>query len=168
MKAFRFRLERVLAWRGTELTLAEAKAEQLTSALRSTNEDMANVLARRVEAQTTVVRAATPSGAELGALEASRLWAVREEKRLAARIHRLVDSIEAQNHRVTQARRAMKLIERLKERQHVEWKSEADHELEALSGDAAIAQWRRLHATVEPTTDQGPKGADSAIGEPPR
>ena len=38
MKAFRFRLERVLSWRGTELALAEAKVEQLMSGLRSTTE----------------------------------------------------------------------------------------------------------------------------------
>jgi len=152
VKAFRFRLERVLAWRETELTLAEAKAEQLTSALLSTNEDLANLMARRMCEQTTVARAATSSGADLGVLERVRLWSVREEKKLAACLVELQQSIEEQNLRVALARRAMKLVERLKERQHGKWKSEADHELEALSGDAAIAQWRRLHRTADPPT----------------
>src|ERR1035441_4822987 len=126
MKSFRFRLERVLSWRGAQLTVSETKARQLLGGLRATNEAMADVVERRAAAQTAVGRAASLSGAELGAFEASRVWAIREEKRLAARSLVLRQSIEVQNRCVTEARREVKLIERLKARKHESWKAGAD------------------------------------------
>ena len=143
MKSFRFRLERVLSWRGAQLTVAETKAQQLLGGLRTTNEAMANVVERRAAAQAAVGRAASVSGAELGAFEASRVWAIREEQRLAARSLVLRHSIEVQNRCVTEARRGVKLIERLKARKHESWKAGADHELDDLAAESAIVQWRR-------------------------
>ena len=145
MKSFRFHLEHVLSWRGTQLTAAEAKAEQLLGGLRTTDKAMADVVERRTVAQTTVGRAANISGAELAVFEASRVWAIREEKRLAAQRLGLQRSIEVQNRCVTEARRGVKLIERLKERKYVGWKAEADHELDDLAAESSIAQWRRLN-----------------------
>lgn len=145
MKGFRFRLERVLSWRETQLRLAEVKAEQLKGSLRATETALATLLAARVAAQATVGRASVVSGAELGALERLRVWTVREELRLKARILELQQSIEAQNRCVATVRRGVKLVERLKERKHEAWKMEADHEIDELAGESAIAQWRRLH-----------------------
>jgi hypothetical protein len=145
MKSFRFRLESVLSWRGAQLTVAETKAEQLRGGLRATNKAMADVVESRAAAQAIVGRAANISGAELGAFEASRVWAIREEKRLAARSLALRQSIEVQNRCVTEARRGVKLIERLKARKHESWKAEADRELDDLAAESAIAQWRRLN-----------------------
>lgn len=143
MKSFRFRLERVLSWRGAQLTVAETKAQQLLGGLRTTNEAMADVVKRRAAAQAAVGQAASLSGAELGAFEASRVWAIREEQRLAARSLVLRHSIEVQNRCVTEARREVKLIERLKARKHESWKAGADHELDDLAAESAIVQWRR-------------------------
>jgi len=143
MKSFRFRLERVLSWRGAQLTVAETKAQQLLGGLRTTNEAMADVVERRAAAQAAVGQAASLSGAELGAFEASRVWAIREEQRLAARSLVLRHSIEVQNRCVTEARRGVKLIERLRARKHESWKAGADHELDDLAAESAIVQWRR-------------------------
>jgi hypothetical protein len=145
MKGFRFRLERVLTWRGTQLTLAEARAEQLKGGLRNTDMAMAELAERRAAAQGAVGRATMVSGAELDVFERSRVWTIREEKRLAARKLELQRSIEEQNRCVAEARRGVKLVERLKERKLQIWKGEADHEIEDLAGESAIAQWRRLH-----------------------
>jgi hypothetical protein len=145
MRSFRFRLERVLSWRGTQLSLAEAKAEVLIGSLRTTDEAMADVVAGRASAQALLGRASTLTGGDLGVLEASRIWAVREEKKLAARRMELQQSIEVQNRCVAEARRGVKLVERLKERKHENWKTEADHEIDELAAESAIAQWRRLN-----------------------
>ena len=145
MKSFRFRLESVLSWRGAQLTVAEAKAEQLRGGLRATNKAMADVVERRAAAQAIVGHATSISGAELGAFEASRVWAIREEKRLAACMVELRQSIEVQNRCVAQARRGVELVERLKERKYENWKTEADREIDELAAESAIAQWRRLN-----------------------
>jgi hypothetical protein len=144
MKSFRFRLEHVLSWRGTQLSLAEAKVEFLTGSLRTTNEAMVAVVAGRASAQVTLGPAAMVSGADLGVLEASRVWAIREEKRLAARMTELQQSIEVQSRCVVEARRGVKLVERLKERKYESWIAEADREIDELAAESAIAQWRRL------------------------
>ncbi len=150
MKAFKFRLERVLSWRGTELAIAEAKAEQLLSGLRSAEEKLVQLSASRVSALAALAQAASVSGTELGVLETTRIWAIREEQRLTARKLELLKSIEEQERRVAEARRAVKLVERLRERRYDKWQAETAHELEELSGESAIAQWRRLQAESAP------------------
>ncbi|MEO8591999.1 MAG: hypothetical protein ABI759_01645 [Candidatus Solibacter sp.] len=145
MKSFQFRLERVLSWRGTQLSVEEAKVEQLAGGLRTTDHAMACVVEGRAAAQASVERAATVSGADLRVLEASRLWAVREEKRLAARKVTLKLAIETQNRRVAEARLGVKLVERLKERKYDVWKADASRESDELAAESAIAQWRRLN-----------------------
>jgi hypothetical protein len=125
--------------------LAEAKAEQLKGDLRAIETALAELAERRTADQANVSRALTVSGAELEMLERARVWTIREEKRLTARKLEVQCSIEAQNRCVAEARRAVKLVERLKERKHQIWKGEADHEIEDLAGESAIAQWRRLH-----------------------
>lgn len=145
MKPFKFRLERVLSWRGTQLSLAEAKLEQINGALRKTDVAIAEVVKQEAAALATIGRPGLVSGSDLGALGRSHVWGVREEKRLAAHKLELQRSLVAQNRAVSNARREVKLVERLKERQYVSWKSEADHELVELAGESAIAQWRRLN-----------------------
>jgi len=145
VRAFRFRLERVLTWRENELSLAEAKAEQLSNSLIATERALSLALASRTDVQAKVTRDPTLTGAELRALEMARVWAVREEKRLTSRVLELQRSIVEHQRHLAEARRAVKLVERLKERQHGKWRAEADHEVEELAGESAIAQWRRLH-----------------------
>ena len=166
MKAFQFRLERVLAWRGTELSLAEAKVEELLRGLRTTETALVQIWTRRTAAQAALGGGASVTGSELVALEMSRVWAVREGARLAGQIAELRQSVEAQKRRVSEARRAVKLVERLKERQQALWKAAVEHEAEELSGEFSIAQWRRLHATSETPAGKEPPPGSPAAGRP--
>jgi len=144
MKSFRFRLQRVLSWRGTQLSLAEAKMEQLHAGVRATDQAIAEFQQGRMAEQAATERNLTISGTDVGAMEMSRAWAAREQKRLAARKSELMQSIEVQNSCVAEARRGVKLVERLKVQNFESWKVEADRELEQLAAESAIAQWRRL------------------------
>jgi beta-glucosidase-like glycosyl hydrolase len=145
MKGFQFRLERVLSWRRTQLTLAEAKAEQLKGALCAIDTAMMELARRRTASQEHVSQASVVSGVELEMLERSRVWTIREERRLAARKLEVQRAIEDQERCVSEARRRVKLVERLKERKHQIWQEEADRESDELASESAIAQWRRLH-----------------------
>ena len=145
MKTFHFRLERVLAWRSTQLALEEAKAEQIQGGLRVAGEAKAEVARNQAEAVATALQSPTISGATLGELEASRIWANREEKRLAARMAELQQSLVVQYQTVANVRRGVKLVERLREKKLDAWKVEAGAEVDALAAESAIAQWRRLN-----------------------
>lgn len=143
MSPFRFRLERALGWRRTELSREETRLEHLEAELHSVGMAVMTVRERRSGAQHAVADAAVVHGSDLASLEVFRMWALSEEARLARRGAELRKDIAQQKLAVTQARSRVRLLERLRERRHDEWKEEAGRELEALAGESAIAQWRR-------------------------
>ena len=59
------------------------------------------------------------------------------------RLTELQKAIEGQKRAVAEAARNVKMLERLRVRRHSEWQAELDHELELLTGEWAVAQWRR-------------------------
>jgi hypothetical protein len=144
MKAFHFPLDRVLRWRETKLKLEEARLEGLKAALRSAQQARDDLPRSRSAAQLAVGQAPVVLGRDLAELERFHVWTVCEERRLATRMTELQRAIEEQIRTVTEARRHVRLVERLKARRYESWKAEATRETENLAGESAISQWRRL------------------------
>jgi flagellar protein FliJ len=144
MKPFHFTLERVLTWRNTQLSLAEVRLEHLRAALLSVEQALEAILVRRLAAQTQVGKSAEVQGSALASLEALRLWTLRESQRLKTHATDLRRAIEEQNRVVTEARRQVRLVERLKERRYEAWKAENARAMEEMAGEFAVAQWRRI------------------------
>lgn len=143
MQAFRFSLERVLSWRRKQLDLEEARLEQLRALLASTELARTQTLQGRVTEQVAVATAPTVLGQRVERLESLRVWTLREEERLTRRMAEISRAIEAQARNVAEARRRVRLVERLKERKLQAWQAEYDREIETLAGEFAVAQWRR-------------------------
>ena len=143
MQAFRFSLERVLSWRRKQLDLEEARLEQLRALLASTELARTQALQGRVTEQVAVATAPTVLGQRVEGLESLRVWTLREEDRLTTRMSEISRAIEAQARNVAEARRRVRLVERLKERKLQAWQTEYDREIETLAGEFAVAQWRR-------------------------
>ncbi len=146
MQAFRFRLERVLAWRGQELARDEAALERLRTALRDTQADAQRLPMRLAEARLLLAASGSIRGSDVASLESHRLWAKRETARLSARAADLAKAIEGQERATALARTRVKALERLKERFRANWTAEFDRELELLAGEFSVGQWRRAHA----------------------
>jgi hypothetical protein len=146
MKAFRFRLAQVLRWRETELQLEEAQVEKLRSMLRAAEEARDELPQRLESAHDKVCQAPVVHGSDLAQLERLRVWTLREEQRLVARIAELQRAIRERMPAVNQARQRVRLLERLREKRHESWKFEAEAEIEAAAAESAIAQWRRAAA----------------------
>jgi hypothetical protein len=144
MKSFRFSLDRVLAWRRTQSTLAESKLERLRADLRAIRQEEGEVGRRQSQVEFETVRSVSVFGADLGALESVRRWARSEIRRLQAAAASLEPAIAAQEREVVEARRRVMLLERLRERRHAGWKAEFERELAELAGESALAQWRRV------------------------
>lgn len=143
MKPFRFTLEKVLSWRQAQLALEEAGLERLRSDLRNIQAAILE-LARRDEAETERLRKMqTTTGSGVLDLARFREWVVREKKILTARSLECGRKIEKQSAVVTEARRKVELIERLKQRRRSAWDAEFNFELEQLAGEAALGMWRR-------------------------
>jgi hypothetical protein len=149
VKAFQFPLERVLSWRQTEQTMAEAALARLLGEQRSTQQARADLQTGRVTAQVTVARAPSSQGTELDKLDRLRMWTVREDGRLSTRLQELQKAVEDQKRVVANAARNVRMLERLRTRRHSEWKAEMDHEMETLTGEWAVTQWRRNQKAAE-------------------
>ena len=149
MKSFQFSLERVLGWRQTQQTMAEAALARLMGEHRNTQQARIDLQNRRVTAQLTIAKAPTTPGTEIERLDDLRTWSEREDRRLATRLVELQKAIAGQKRVVAEAARNVKMLERLRTRRHSEWKAELDHELETLTGEWAVTQWRRQQQSTE-------------------
>jgi hypothetical protein len=143
VKGFQFGLERVLAWRQMQQTMAEAALGRLLGEQRRLNETRLALRQSRVTAQTAVARAPSTRGAEVDKLDTLRVWTDREEQRLWGRIRELEKAIAEQQLAVAGAARNVKMLDRLREKRLSEWTAEQDRQLESLTGEWAIGQWRR-------------------------
>jgi flagellar export protein FliJ len=146
VKGFQFPLERVLSWRQTQQTMAEAALARLMGEHRSVQQARIDVQTGRVTAQGAVARAAATQGTELARLERLCVWTDREDRRLAARSRELEKAIEDQKRVVAETVRNVKMLERLRTRRQSEWRAEMDHEFETQTGEWAVSQWRRRQA----------------------
>ena len=149
MKSFQFSLERVLGWRQTQQTMAEAALARLLVEHRNTEQARVDLRTRRVTAQLTIAKSPETVGVELERLDRLGVWSNREDRRLATRLIELQKGIAEQKRVVAEAARNVKMLERLRSRRHAEWKAEMEHELETLTGEWAVTQWRRQQATDE-------------------
>jgi hypothetical protein len=143
MKLFRFPLERVLEWRRMELEQAEARFKQQAAALAEIDRERAEAEAAelRMEIQ---VRAWRPVwGGDLTALGAFRLAMQKCEEVLHARRVQCKKELSARQEAMLEARRRLRLLERLKEKRLAEWRRECDRETEAEAAEAYLAGWGR-------------------------
>jgi hypothetical protein len=142
MRRFEFRLESVLGWRIIERDLAEGRLEQLFTERRGWNEQALALETRRRECA-QLITAKTFDGQQLAALAYHRHYLEREAARMAAQREDCEKRIAAQQQRVVEAERKVRLLERLKERRLAEWTFDFNRELEALASETFLSKWAR-------------------------
>src|ERR1017187_6369900 len=120
MRRFQFRLDGVLGWRTVKLELEEGRLEQLFTERRRCDEEARAIEARSRESA-QLIAAKTLDGQQLAALSYHRHYLERESARMAAQRADCEKRIAAQQQRVVEAERAVRLLERLKERRLAEW-----------------------------------------------
>jgi flagellar export protein FliJ len=146
MKAFRFRLQRVLELRETEAKTEEAALEHLF-AKRAQMEAERDALAASLDRMSGAVQSERylhPS--QLVALDRYKDHVKRETQVWAAKLSAHAVEIEKQKARVIAARGRVKLMEKLREKRHGEWETERDRELDELTSDFSASQWLRSRA----------------------
>jgi flagellar biosynthesis chaperone FliJ len=145
MKAFRFRLQRVLELRESELKTEEAALEHLWYQ-RSRMVAERDALVASSECATAEIctqRYLHPS--DLVMMDRYKETVKRELLRYAEKLKAHDVSIDKQKARVVAARGRVKLLEKLRDKSQQEWQQAADHELEELAADFSAAQWLRSH-----------------------
>ena len=141
MNAFRFRLDRVLEWRRTQLEAEESGFRREAAALSDLDRQRAELQASGVKAEIEVRQARTVTGRELAALGAFRLLVRAREADIASRRAERVKSMDAQRAALLGAQRRCRLLERLRERRREDWRLAGDKETEDLASETYLAQW---------------------------
>jgi len=141
MRAFRFRLDRVLDWYEKRYQEEENRVAQCLVALTQVRESIARLKAERVRVESDVIARATLHARDLVALGRYRLGAKRRESELNIERERRESALEQQRQRAQEARRRLKLLEKLRERRFSEFLYAENREIENLAAEAYTARW---------------------------
>lgn len=141
MTAFSFRLERVLAWRQAQLDLAQAAMSRVAAERARWDTILTNLGNARAQAEELLQAAGPVNGTELGALARYQAYVEQQRKIALDRRRDCETRLEQQRARVLQARRAYRLLERLRQVRRAEWESAVNHEFEVLAAETYLAQW---------------------------
>lgn len=143
MKPFRFRLEKVLAWRRTELELEQYKMRLLSAGLEEIERSRARLTAERVVAEREILQACRIDGADLN-VHAARLHYLDGQERALLRRRREQEERIAEAHkRLLEAQRRLRLLGKLKAGRQANWTTELNRELEAFASESHLARWNR-------------------------
>ena len=140
MKAFRFSLEKVLAWRRTQLELEQVRHRQRLAEVAALDRARAELEAAGIQAEVQVRALPIVSGSDLAALGEFRRAVRARENQIAPRRAQAAQAAETQLLHVLEAQRRVRLLEKLRDRKLVEWKAEETRELEALASESALAR----------------------------
>jgi hypothetical protein len=148
MKKFSIPLDRVLGWRHTQTRLEEAKLDQLRAQLTALDRRHTELGQSLTEAAKSVVRSPSVTALEIGALEHYRAATARQTAQLSRDRLQLEQAIASQMQTVTDRRRDARLLERLRERKHAEWRTAQVFEGEQLAAESHLARIVRQNSTL--------------------
>jgi len=146
MKPFRFRLEKVLAWRGTEMELEQYRTRRLAMELEEIERARAQLAVDRTAAERAILGAGSIDGGDLAAHAAYLARVVRQERQLQRRRLEQEQRLKEQHQRLMEARRRLRLLEKLKARRREEWLAETNRELEEFAAESHLARWKPARA----------------------
>jgi hypothetical protein len=139
---FRFRLAKVLEWYVQQCRVEEDRLHQRSAALSKARAELADTRQARSTIESELMEKRILPAPELLALSRYRHRAVQIERRLADQLAQREREWREQLLAVQQARRRVRLLEKIRERKLQEHSAEADRELEELAADAFRAAAR--------------------------
>lgn len=143
MTQFRFPLEKVLELRRTQLEIEELKFRNQTAAIAELNRSCAEIEAAGRRTETTVRGWNSVAGCDLAALGGYRLRVQQQAQEITGKRVECERNLDVQRGVMMEARRRVRLMERLRERRKAEWQVAADKEMEELASESFLAQWSR-------------------------
>jgi flagellar export protein FliJ len=141
MKAFRFSLERVLGFRETQVRLEQEKLTVALGRLDSVQHQRAECIAARDAAQRSIQGSTVTDGFDLASLNAYRSAMNRRELALLEQSRNCAAAVEQAKRSYIEARRRVRLLDRLKQYRQAEWTSAADRETEATAIESFLSRW---------------------------
>ena len=143
MKAFTFRLHRVLQLRQSQLEAEESKLEQLFTVARGIEKHIDSLEDSVRQARSSTYNQQFVRRSDLVGLERFAGRIRRESGEAKTKLKEQNQAIERQQAVVVSVRGRVRLLEKLREKQETEWQLESNREVEALAQEFSAAQWAR-------------------------
>ena len=139
MKAFSFRLDRVLQWRVTQITLQQTKTAAAAGRLAAVEAALESIHIEESQAREAVIAHST-TGAGLSSYAAFASFAQRRIKELQAHEAEARKALGIELTALKEANRKMQLLENLKETRHVRWEKDFERETAAIADEAFLSR----------------------------
>ncbi len=145
---FRFRLERVLRWRGVELAVEEAKLKRLMDHCARLDAALAMVKKEIAGLPARLISLSGIRGADLNALASYAARLAKEREKIEQRRTDAQREMQSQIEVHRMAKQRTRLLEELRNRKRDEWTTQHHRELEALAQESYLARWEELGREV--------------------
>jgi flagellar export protein FliJ len=142
MKRFEFRLAKVRDFRCQQLDLEEAALEKLHSELRALDAEVSRLDKESERTRASLMVTTSVEAGELVAADRYLRHMAAARKRQAEKAVDCQGRIRTRLAAVVEARRHVRLMEKLEEQQRCDWTAEADREQENLSSELYLARWK--------------------------
>jgi flagellar export protein FliJ len=145
VKRFEFKLARVRDFRRQQLEVEESKLETLFAERQALEAESARLETEAGGIRRLLMVTGSAEAQELVAADRYLRYLAAEKTRHAARMADWGERARKQEAILVEARRGVRLLEKLEEKQLAEWNAEADREQENLSADLYLARWKSPH-----------------------
>ena len=146
MTSFRFPLQKILDWRRTQLDVEEVQYRQQAAAMAALDSASAQLQASGMAAERQVRNWKPVAGSELEALGSYRLHVQMKQTELAVPRAECRKELARRYDAMLEARRRLRLLERLRERRLSEWKLARDREIDEVAAESYLARWNQRQA----------------------
>jgi len=143
MKAFRFKLQKVLEWREMQLQIAQEKLEQLQRQLEFTIQQEERIRAFYAEAEGKMLACPVLSGCDLQAMAGLKQRTQQQLYKVRVRRSECAALVAEQRGRTLRARQDHLVLEKLRAHRHQEWMYLSERELESTAAELYLATWTR-------------------------
>ena len=143
MRSFEFRLDRVLAWRGKQLTMEENRLAQCLDAIHILETRIAAFRAERWNIERELLHLPSIPASDFVNLARYRLRARQQEFEFEEKRQFGLKAAAEQRERVRKAQQRVMLLEKLRTRRLEEYRYALNQELETVAAEAHLSRWSR-------------------------
>ena len=143
MNRFHFPLEKVRDFRQRQLEMEEAKLETLHTERQALAAESAHLERETEQTRLSLMVTGVVDAQELVASDRYLRQLSAGKKRLATKLCDWKARADKQQQAIVEARRRVRLLEKLEERRLREWQAGADREQENLASELYLAKWKR-------------------------
>lgn len=143
MRRFQFTLAQVLVFRRRQLEVEESKLEKLLAERASLDAESARLAGEERQTRGSLMVADSAEARELETADLYLRHIVSARKKLAEKGAEWQTRFRDQQSAILEARRRLKLMEKLEEKQFREWSAAAAREQENLASELFLARWNK-------------------------